>query len=64
MTSNLDISTTINNEERQNESKILQLFQSQTTNSEYIDAYYERIIPREAITDQTRTITCIAEVLY
>lgn len=61
MTSNLDISTTVTNEERQHESDFFQLFQSQATNSDYIDAYYERIIPREAITDSTRTLTCISE---
>lgn len=40
MTSNLDISTTINDEERQSESDFMSLFQSQQTVADYIDVYW------------------------
>ena len=61
MTSKLDISTTVDDAERQSESNLMALFSSQCTVSDYIDAYWERIVPREGISDTTRTITCIAE---
>lgn len=46
MTSKLDISNTISDEERIGQSQLFELFKNQETPSEYIDFYWDRLTPK------------------
>ena len=62
MTSKLEISNSVTDEQRIAQSDLFQLFGTQETPTEFIDWYWDRYIPQEALTYNTRTITIVAKV--